>query len=103
MAFIKKRISRVQENTIDLISGSNDRHNDIGNHERGKNDAFIASGSYEGTLSIWNLNTRTCVKSIKAHYPHRLSGLVSSNDGLTLVSVGWDGKILVSLRNKLLS
>ena len=99
LVFIKKRIRRVQEDTIDLLSGSNDRHNDIGINDKGKNDAFIASGSYDGTLSIWNLNTRTCVKSLKAHYPHRLSGLVSSNDGLTLVSVGWDGKILVSLRN----
>ena len=71
---------------------------DMGDMDVGEtDDAYLASGSYDGTLSIWNLNTRCCTKSIKAHSPHRLSGLTSSPDGLTLVSVGWDGKIKVSI------
>ena len=60
------------------------------------NDAFLASGSYDGTLMIWNLNKRVCVKTLRAHSPHRLSSIASSNDGLTLVSVGWDGNIKVN-------
>ena len=60
------------------------------------NDAFLASGSYDGTLMIWNLNKRVYVKTLRAHSPHRLSSIASSNDGLTLVSVGWDGNIKVN-------
>ena len=60
------------------------------------NDAFLASGSYDGSLMIWNLNKRVCVKTLRSHSPHRLSSIASSNDGLTLVSVGWDGDIKVN-------
>ena len=66
------------------------------NNLRDTNDAFLASGSYDGTLMIWNLNKRVCVKTLRAHSPHRLSSIASSNDGLTLVSVGWDGNIKVN-------
>ena len=92
---MKKRVNYAQKDTSYVVGDDYDEKN-LGAHQGCKNDAFLASGSYDGTLSIWNLNTRICIKSIKAHYPHRLSGLASSNDGLTLVSVGWDGKILVS-------
>jgi telomerase protein component 1 len=53
-------------------------------------DTFLASGSADGELCFWDLNTRIRLKTFKAHN-RRLSGLSSSHDGLTLVSVGWDG------------
>ena len=97
LSFINKRIGNSTKPIGISLEAEDISNNTFANKIHQENDAYLASGSYDGTLSIWNINTRSCVKSIKAHFPHRLSGLASSNDGLTLVSVGWDGKIIVSL------
>ena len=96
LTFIKKRFNNTQKRFGFSIENEDLKYDKFGNIGGDGNDAYLASGSYDGTLSVWNLNTRACVKSIKAHFPHRLAGLAASKDGLTLVSVGWDGKILVS-------
>ena len=91
MEFIKRgRGQSVAGDTLfrDQESNANNLHD--------TNDTFLASGSYDGTLMIWNLNKRVCVKTLRAHSPHRLASIASSNDGLTLVSVGWDGNIKVN-------
>ena len=96
LVFIKRRTHHTQKR-FDLAVDNNLNNEDLHNVGDDECDAYLASGSYDGTLSIWNLNTRACIKSIKAHSPHRLSALAVSTDGLTLVSVGWDCKIHVSL------
>ena len=96
VAFIKRRTHHA-EKRFDLSVDNNSNNEDLDSVTGNECDAYLASGSYDGTLSIWNLNTRVCIKSIKAHSPHRLSALAASTDGLTLVSVGWDCKIHVSL------
>lgn len=53
-------------------------------------DSYLASGSQDGFLSFWDLNARIRLKQFKAH-SQRISALASSSDGLTLVSLGWDG------------
>ena len=53
-------------------------------------DSFLVSGSEDGEISFWDLNMRIRLKSFKAH-SRRVSAVVSSLDGLTVVSVGWDG------------
>jgi len=57
-------------------------------------DAYLVSGSHDGTLSFWDLNTRIRLSSVKAH-GKRIAGLASSLDGLTVVSVGYDGALKV--------
>ena len=55
---------------------------------------FLASGSDDGSLCIWDLDSRIRLSCAQAH-SRRLSGLAASADGLTLVSVGWDCLIKV--------
>ena len=55
---------------------------------------FLASGSDDGSLCIWDLESRIRQSCVQAH-SRRLSGLAASADGLTLVSVGWDCLIKV--------
>ena len=95
VALIKRRIHHA-EKRFDLSVDNHSNHEDLDNVTGNDCDAYLASGSYNGTLAIWNLSTRVCIKSIKAHSPHRLSALAASTDGLTLVSVGSDCKIHVS-------
>ena len=57
-------------------------------------DAFLVSGSQDGTISFWDLNSRIRLSSVKAH-TKQVSGLAASIDGLTLVSVSYDGCIKV--------
>lgn len=68
---------------LDFVSGSNST-----------GDSFLASGSDNGEISFWDLNSRIRLKSWKAH-TYQVSGIGSSTDGLTVVSVGWDGQCKV--------
>ena len=51
---------------------------------------FLASGADDGSLCIWDLDSRVRQSCVQAAHARRLSGLAASADGLTLVSVGWD-------------
>ena len=55
-------------------------------------DSFLTSGSEDGTLMFWDLNKRIRLKTFKAAHSRRISSLTSSHDGLTVVSIGWDGR-----------
>lgn len=69
---------------LNFVSGSNST-----------GDSFLASGSDNGEISFWDLNSRIRLKSWKAHGSYQVSGIESSTDGLTVVSVGWDGQCKV--------
>ena len=51
---------------------------------------FLASGADDGSLCVWDLDSRVRQSCVQAAHARRLSGLAASADGLTLVSVGWD-------------
>ncbi len=57
-------------------------------------DTCLVSGSEDGIVSFWDLDSRVRLHSARGH-AHRVGGLAASADGLTLVSVGWDGVIKI--------
>ncbi len=58
-------------------------------------ETCLASGSADGALSFWDLNARVRLASFPRAHSRALTGLAASADGLTLVSVGWDGLIKI--------
>ena len=54
-------------------------------------DSYLVSGSENGDLNFWDLNSRIRLKSFKFAHASRVTGIAVSYDGLTVVSVGWDG------------
>ena len=58
-------------------------------------DSYLVSGSSSGELNFWDLNSRIRLKSFKYAHSSKISGLAVSSDGLTVVSVGWDGQAKV--------
>ncbi len=55
----------------------------------------MASGSHDGAMSFWDLNARVRLSVFSRAHSRAVGGLAASTDGLTLVSVGWDGLIKV--------
>ena len=58
-------------------------------------DSYLVSGSSSGELNFWDLNSRIRLKTFKYAHASKISGLAVSSDGLTVVSVGWDGQAKV--------
>ena len=54
-------------------------------------DSFLVSGTENGDLNFWDLNQRIRIKSFEKAHSRKISGIAVSYDGLTVVSVGWDG------------
>ncbi len=54
-------------------------------------DSFLVSGSDDGDIAFWDLNGKIRVKLVSKAHKFGVSGLSSSLDGLTLVSIGLDG------------
>jgi WD40 repeat protein len=55
----------------------------------------LASGSADGAISIWSLDSHARLWSCQSAHGRAVGGLAASADDLTLVSVGWDGLIKV--------
>ncbi|MFN8470383.1 MAG: hypothetical protein U0X20_32820 [Caldilineaceae bacterium] len=58
-------------------------------HPSGK---YAATGSWTGTIKLWNVTSGEVINSLEAH-AERITGLRFSDDGLLLVSVDKDGEI----------
>ena len=52
----------------------------------------LASGSYNGTLKLWDMPAREEIATLNP-YQQWVSSVAFSPDGNTLVSGSWDGKI----------
>jgi WD40 repeat protein len=57
-------------------------------------DKILASGLFDGTINIWNLNEKKIVKSIKAHETW-IRCLIKSKDSSKLISGSGDSKIKI--------
>jgi len=49
----------------------------------------LFSGSEDGTVRVWNLETKKCVAVLKEHFS-TVTSLSLSDDGQTLLSAGRD-------------
>ena len=52
-------------------------------------DLQLFSGSEDGTVRVWNLETKKCVTVLKEHFS-KVTSLALSDDGQTLLSAGRD-------------
>jgi U3 small nucleolar RNA-associated protein 13 len=52
-------------------------------------DLQLFSGSEDGTVRVWNLETKKCVSVLKEHFS-TVTSLTMSDDGQTLLCAGRD-------------
>jgi WD40 repeat protein len=73
----------------DVTPGTRAMVGDVALHPSGDR---LVSGSWNGTLTVWDIETRQALLTIPAH-PTGVHNLVFSPDGNTLFSAGHDGKV----------
>jgi len=64
-------------------------------------ETCLASGSSDGALSLWSLDSHARIWSRPSAHGRAIGDLAASADGLTLVSVGWDGLIKVTKSDRM--
>ncbi|KAI0687553.1 WD40-repeat-containing domain protein [Earliella scabrosa] len=60
---------------------------------------FIASGSYDHTVRLWRMSDGSCVRIFKQH-TNAVSYVLFTPDGKSLVSAGWDGRVIIRSRRE---
>ncbi len=81
-----KNHNKVQDDSILTLKGHKNRVWSVDYSYDGK---FIASGSWDKTIKIWNAKTGDCIQTLKGHEGY-VYGVAFSPDGKTLVSGGDD-------------
>ena len=81
------KISDVQNKQVETLTGHSTSINSLV-----VNDDFLISGSSDGEIKVWDLNTHTCIRTLKQHLG--IECLVITENGSELLSGLSDGAIL---------